>query len=274
MHSVSPHLKAATDFIQSKTSVSPKAAIVLGSGLGAFAAEIDEPLEIQAADIPGSSVSTVSGHAGKWIFGSIEKKPVVALQGRVHVYEGYALEQVTFAIQLLANLEVQYLIVTNAAGGLNRQFRAGDLMLINDHINLMFDNPLIGINDNALGPRFPDMSQPYDRNLQKIAKEAAMDLSIPLHSGILGGLKGPTYETAAEVRMMQLLGADAGTMSTVPEVIVAVFRGLRVLGISCITNQGTGMTSCKLSHDEVTVVADMVQNKFSRLIREIIIRID
>ena len=169
---------------------------------------------------------------------------------------------------------MRYLIITNAAGGLNRNFRPGDLMLITDHVNLMFDNPLIGENADESGPRFPDMSQPYDIGLQHIAIECAREHSIPLQKGVLGALKGPTYETAAEVRMMQRLGADAGTMSTVPEVITAVYRGLRILGISCITNPGTGMTSERLSHDDVTEVADMVKSKFTRLISAIVTRVE
>ncbi|MCH8955124.1 purine-nucleoside phosphorylase [candidate division KSB1 bacterium] len=264
-------LDEAVNYIRSKTEAAPKLAIILGSGLGPFAEEIQNGTGISTSSIPNYPPSTVEGHAGKWIFGDIEGKTILAMKGRVHSYEGYPLQKVTFPLQLMAQMGIEKLIVTNAAGGHNPRFTPGDLMLITDHINLMFDNPLIG--PNELGPRFPDMCEPYDAELIALAEKAALDLGIKLQKGVLAALKGPTYETAAEVKMLQRLGADAGTMSTVPEVIAAVSRGIKVLGISCITNLGTGMSPEKLSHDEVTEVADMVKDKFSRLIREIISRI-
>ncbi len=264
-------LDEAVNYIRSKTEAAPKLAIILGSGLGPFAEEIQNGTGISTSSIPNYPPSTVEGHAGKWIFGDIEGKTILAMKGRVHSYEGYPLQKVTFPLQVMAQLGIEKLIVTNAAGGHNPRFSPGDLMLITDHINFMFDNPLIG--PNELGPRFPDMCEPYDTELIELAEKTALDLGIKLQKGVLAALKGPTYETAAEVKMLQRLGADAGTMSTVPEVIAAVSRGIKVLGMSCITNLGTGMSLDKLSHDEVTEVADMVKDKFSRLIREIISRI-
>lgn len=265
-------LTAAREYIRAQTRASPKLAIILGSGLGPFADELENRTEVLTSDIPNYPVSTVSGHAGKWIFGDLAGKSILAQQGRVHSYEGYSLQQVTFPVHLMADLGIGTLIVTNAAGGHNRHYRPGDLMLITDHLNLMFDNPLIGPNDDSRGPRFPDMSQPYDSELMALAEEIALQSGIKLRKGVLTALKGPTYETAAEVRMIQRFGGDAGTMSTVPEVIAAAHRGLRVLGISCITNLGTGLSAERLSHDDVTHVAHRVRDKFTRLVREIVIK--
>ncbi|MFQ5750382.1 MAG: purine-nucleoside phosphorylase [bacterium] len=264
------YVEESITFIQSQTEERPGIAIILGSGLGPFADELRNKTVIETASIPHYPVSTVEGHAGKWVFGEIEDKKILAVQGRVHVYEGYTLPQVTYPVHLMAELGVQYLIVTNAAGGLNPKFSPGDLMLIADHINLMFDNPLSGPNDQSLGPRFPDMSEPYSRQLMDLVEKTALELGIKLQEGVLAASKGPTYESAAEIRMMQRLGGDAGTMSTVPEVITAVYRGLKVLGISCITNMATGLSHKKLSHDEVTEVADLVKEKFSRLLKAVI----
>jgi len=273
MQELTHQLKTALSFVESHVTSPPQIGIILGSGLGPFADQVENATELATATIPHYPVSTVPGHAGKWIFGDIAGTHVLAVQGRIHSYEGYQVSKVSFPVHLMAELGIRTLIVTNAAGGLNRQFQPGDLMLITDQINMMFDNPLVGENEDALGPRFPDMSQPYDRDLMLLAEQTALDLGIRLQKGVLGVMKGPTYETAAEVRMMQFLGADAGSMSTVPEVITAVYRGMRVLGISCITNPGTGMSPNKLTHDEVTEVADFVKHKFTKLIREIICRI-
>ncbi len=268
------NLQEALSFIKSKTENKPKIALILGSGLGPFASEIENAAIIPTESIPHYPVSTVSGHAGKWIFGEISGKSVLALKGRIHSYEGYPFKTVVFPIHLMAELGIKTLIVTNAAGGLNPHFTPGDLMVICDHINLMFDNPLFGKNEDTAGPRFPDMSEPYTQRLIELAEKTALESGIRVKKGVLCGLKGPTYETAAEIKMMQKFGADAGTMSTVPEVITAVYRGFEVLGISCITNLATGMSTEKLSHDEVTEVADMVKDKFSHLIREIILRLE
>jgi purine-nucleoside phosphorylase len=273
MSATNRKLAAATEYLKRRLTSRPQIAVVLGSGLGAFADILESQLVIPAAEIPDYPVSTVSGHAGKWIVGKIGDRDILVLQGRVHGYEGYALAEVVLPIHLIANLGVRVLVLTNAAGGLNRRFHPGDLMLITDQINLMLANPLVGQHDDSLGPRFPDMSQPYSSDLQEVARNVAQDLGIVLRRGVLGALRGPTYETAAEVRMMQCIGVDASTMSTVPEVITAVYRGLRVLGISCITNVATGMSEHKLSHDEVTRVADQVRRKFTRLLVEILHRV-
>jgi purine-nucleoside phosphorylase len=267
-------LQESLAFVRAKTQAAPKIGIILGSGLGPFADELQNKTVIETTAIPHYPRSTVEGHAGKLVFGEIAAKKILALQGRVHSYEGYPLQQVTYSVHLMAEIGVKNLIVTNAAGGINLHFKPGDLMLIVDHINLMFDNPLIGVNDDELGPRFPDMSEPYNRELIKLAEETALDLGIKLQKGVLAALKGPTYESAAEIRMMRFLGGDAGTMSTVPEVIAAVYRGMKILGISCITNLATGMSDKKLSHHEVTEVAELVKGKFSRLIKAIVGRMD
>lgn len=268
------HIKDAVDFIRSKTKETPETGIILGSGFGAFAEELKNRTVIKTSTIPDYPVSTVAGHAGQLVFGELEGAKILALQGRVHAYEGYSLKEVTFPVHLMAELGVKNLIVTNAAGGLNPNFEPGDLMLIVDHINLMFDNPLVGANDRGLGPRFPDMSAPYDFQLIELADKTALELGIRLQKGVLVASKGPSYETAAEVRMFQRLGGDAGTMSTVPEVIAAVYRRIKVLGISCITNLATGLSGNKLSHDEVTEVAERVKEKFLRLIREIVLKME
>lgn len=266
-------LQESLNFIRTKTAVTPHIGIILGSGLGPFADEIDQKAVIKTETIPHYPKSTVAGHAGKLVFGEISGKQILVLQGRVHSYEGYPLQQVTYSVHLMAELGIRQLIITNAAGGLNRNFVAGDLMIIEDHINLMFANPLFGPNDRRLGPRWPDMCEPYSHRLIQLAESAAQKLNIKMQKGVLAAMRGPMYETAAEIRMVQRFGGDAGTMSTVPEVITAVYRGIEVLGISCITNLATGLSDKKLSHDEVTEVADLVKGKFSKLIREIIQRL-
>lgn len=266
-------LKESVAFIRSKIEDRPNIGIILGSGLGPFAEEPKNRKIIETSSIPYYPVSTVEGHAGKLLFGELEGSRILALQGRVHAYEGYSVQEVTYPVHLMAELGIRYLIVTNAAGGINPSFKPGDLMLIVDHINLMFDNPLIGANEERLGPRFPDMSEPYDFQLIELAERAALDLGIRLQKGVLVASKGPSYESAAEVRMFQRLGGDAGTMSTVPDVITAVYRGMKVLGISCITNLATGLVDKKLSHDEVIQVTENVKDKFSRLLRAIIRKI-
>jgi purine-nucleoside phosphorylase len=263
-------LREAKEFILSRQPYAPKLAIILGSGLGTFADAIQQELVIPTRDIPHYPISTVSGHAGRWIFGVIAGKKIIALAGRVHTYEGYPISRVAFPVHLLAELGVSRLIVTNAAGGLNRQFVPGELMLIDDHINLMFANPLRGQHNKNWGARWPDMYQPYDRGLQDIALQVAQELKITLRRGVLVASKGPSYETAAEVRMFQRLGGDAATMSTVPEVLAAVSRGMNVLGISCITNLCTGLTPHKLDHSEVTEVANRISARFAELVREIV----
>lgn len=263
-------LQEAQEFLNKRVKRFPKIAVILGSGLGNFANELTDTVEIPTRDIPNYPVSTVQGHAGRWVFGNVSGKYILAMKGRVHFYEGYPMQQVVFPTHLMANIGIQTLVVTNASGGVNPLFRPGDLMLIEDQINLFFTNPLIGQEASALGPRFPDMSQPYNKELMALARHVAQEEGIPLRTGVLVGSRGPTYETAAEIRMFQRLGGDAATMSTVPEVIAANQRGLRVLGISCITNLATGLSAQPLTHEEVTLVADQVQEKFHHLVKAIL----
>ncbi len=263
-------LKEAKSFLEQHIREFPKIGIILGSGLGNFAEELSDAIEIPTKNIPHYPVSTVSGHAGKWVFGKVSGKYVLAMRGRVHFYEGYPMRQVVFPTHLMGELGVGTLLVTNASGGINPLFRPGDLMLIEDHLNLFFTNPLIGKEESEFGSRFADMSHPYDPELMRLAERVAAEQKIYLQKGVLVGSRGPTYETAAEIRMFQRLGGDAATMSTVPEVIAANHRGMRVLGISCITNMATGLSVQPLSHKEVTIVADQVTGKFHRLVKSII----
>ncbi|EUJ32909.1 purine nucleoside phosphorylase [Listeria floridensis FSL S10-1187] len=251
----------------------PKIGLILGSGLGVLADEIKNPIKLSYEDVPHFPVSTVSGHAGQFVFGELEQKEVVAMQGRFHFYEGYSMQDVTFPIRVMKQLGVETLIVTNAAGGVNELFHAGDLMLISDHINFTGNNPLIGKNEDTFGPRFPDMSEAYNLELREMARKIAQDLEIEICEGVYAGFSGPTYETPAEIRMMRTLGADAVGMSTVPEVIVANHAGMRVLGISCITNMAAGILDQPLSHDEVIETTDRVQQTFLTYVRDIIRKI-
>jgi len=265
-----PLLQQAAAFIKEKISVLPQLAAILGSGLGPIADTAQNNTIIPTNTIPGYPVSTVSGHAGRWVFGEIEGKKILLMQGRVHTYEGYPISHVTFPVHLMAALGIKKLIVTNASGGVNPLINSGDLMLIDDQINLMFASPLRGQHQRKWGPRWPDMSEPYNRELQNIAMKVAMELQIPLRRGVLLAAKGPSYESAAEVQMARLIGADALTMSTVPEVIAAVYRRMQVLGISCVTNLATGLTNQKLDHTEVTETANRISATFAKLMRSII----
>lgn len=263
-------LKAAAASVRSKTKVRPQLALILGSGLGALAAEIKADVTVPYADIPHFPQSTVEGHASRLVVGHLEGKPVVAMQGRVHHYEGYAMADVVFPLRVMRMLGAKTLIVSNAAGGVNRHWQAGDLMLIADHINLTGANPLMGANDPELGPRFPDMLQAYDRGLIAVAERAALAEGITIRKGVYLGLAGPNYETAAEYRMIALLGADAVGMSTVPEVIAARHMGMRVLGISAITDLHTGESAEPTSHEVVIAVAKQIEPKFVRLVKRIV----
>lgn len=230
-------IEEAAQAIRSRCALKPEVGIVLGTGLSGLADRIQDAKTISYSDIPHFPTSTVDGHAGELVLGTLAGRPVVALSGRFHVYEGYTLKQVTFPIRVAKALGIGTLIVSNAAGGLNPQFRAGDLMVITDHINFMGDNPLIGPNDERLGPRFPDMSEPYSRGLIELAESVALSKGVGLRRGVYLACPGPSLETAAEYRFMRMIGADAVGMSTVPEVIVAVHGGLKVLGFSAITDE-------------------------------------
>lgn len=244
--------------------------IILGSGLGEYVEALEERRSMAYEDIPSFPVSTVEGHAGRWHTGKLQGRPVCMMQGRFHAYEGYDLQEVTLPVRVMSKLGVTTLIVTNAAGGVNTSFQPGDLMLINDFINLAGKNPLNGPNLSEFGPRFPDMTYAYDRELQMLAKKTAEELDIELRQGIYCWLNGPTYETPAEIRMTRILGADAVGMSTVPETIVARHCAMRVLGISCITNMAAGILDQPLNHAEVMETGARVKNTFEKLISGII----
>ena len=251
-------------------SVEPRVAVVLGSGLGGFADDFEDAVRIPYQEIPGFPRSTVVGHEGRLIAGKIDSVPVLAMQGRVHYYEGYSLEEVTFAVRTFGLLGVKTLVLTNAAGGINVQLTQGALMVISDHLNLMGVNPLRGANDERFGPRFPDMSAVYSHELQELVIDEAKAIGVEVRRGIYGALSGPSYETPAEIHLLRNLGADAVGMSTVPEAIVARHMGLEVLGISCITNMAAGISDEPINHEEVMATGDRVRETFAELLRRVI----
>ena len=269
-NTLSRMIEDTISYIKERASESPTIGLILGSGLGVLADEIKDRTVIPYEDIPHFPKSTVEGHVGQLVIGKLGNKTVVAMQGRFHFYEGYSLKEVTFPVRVMKNLGVEKLIVTNAAGGVNTTYTPGDLMLINDHINLMGTNPLIGSNAHEYGPRFPDMSEAYNKDLRKLAKEVAQSQGFTFKEGVYVGLTGPSYETPAEIRYLRAIGVDAVGMSTVPEVIVANHSGIKVLGISCITNMAAGILEVKLSHDEVMETAEAIKERFLSLVREII----
>ena len=260
----------ATRIIRSRISIEPRIAIVLGSGLGGFADDFDESVSIPYEEIPGFVRSTAQGHAGRLVIGKVDSVPVLAMQGRVHYYEGYSLEEVTFPVRTFGLLGIKTLILTNAAGGVNVQLTQGALMVISDHVNLMGVNPLRGANDERFGPRFPDMTAVYSPELQELVIEEARAINVELRRGIYGGLSGPSYETPAEIHLLRNLGADAVGMSTVPEAIVARHMGIEVLGISCITNMAAGISDEPINHEEVMATGDRVRETFTELLQRVI----
>jgi purine-nucleoside phosphorylase len=259
-------------FLKSRIKQSPKTAIILGTGLGALAKEIDILDEIPYDQIPHFPISTVEGHSGKWIIGKLGGKDILAMQGRFHYYEGYNMQQVTFPIRVMKALGIETLYVSNAAGGMNDAFHIGDLMLISDHINLFPEHPLRGRNDNRLGPRFPDMSEAYSPRLRTIAQNIALEKGITLREGVYVGTSGPTYETPAEYAYFKSIGGDAVGMSTVPEVIVARHSGMEVFAISVITDLGIKGKIIEVSHEEVQRAANEAQPKMTTIMRELIQR--
>ncbi len=265
-------VERAAQTIRDRSPFEPRVALVLGSGLGDFANEFQEAVAIPYQEIPGFKVSTVEGHAGRLVIAKVEDVPVLAMQGRVHFYEGYSLDEVTFPIRTFKLAGIKTVVLTNAAGGIDVQLRQGALMLIRDHLNLMGANPLRGPNDARLGPRFPDMSDVYSRTLQEIAVAEAGALGIELRRGIYAALTGPSYETPAEIQMLRGLGADAVGMSTVPEAIVARHMGMDVLGISCITNMAAGLGNEPINHEEVVEIGKQVRSTFTQLLRRVIVR--
>lgn len=253
----------------------PRFGLVLGSGLGFFADKrLRDPIRIPYVEIPGFPVSTVEGHAGQFVAGWVGKVPVLCMQGRFHYYEGYDLSEVTLPIRLMIELGIGSLFLTNAAGGINPSMPAGTLMLIEDHINMLGSNPLRGPNDDSIGPRFPDMTEAWDTEYRKVALDVAESLGIELARGVYLGISGPSFETPAEIRAFRVLGADAVGMSTVPECIVARHAGIRVVGISCITNAAAGMSGGPLTHEEVGETASRVQLPFANLVEAIIEKLD
>ena len=258
--------------VRKKTDFVPKAAIVLGSGLGDYAEAVRVEYELPYGEIEGYPVSTVPGHAGKFIFGFIDDIPVVCMKGRVHYYEGYPVSDVVLPTRLMKLMGAQILFLTNAAGGVNTSFHAGDLMLIRDHISVFAPNPLIGANIDELGVRFPDMSTIYDRKLQQLIRGTARENGIYLQEGVYAQLTGPSFESPAEIRMMRTLGCDAVGMSTVVEAIAANHMGMRICGISCISNLAAGMTANPLTHEEVQEAADMAAPNFKKLVTETVKR--
>ena len=263
----------AARVIRARTKLEPRIALVLGSGLGGFADEFDEAVGIPYEEIPGFKRSTAQGHAGRLVIGKVDEVPVLAMQGRVHYYEGYSLEEVTFPIRTFKLLGVKTLILTNASGGINVELSQGTLMVISDHVNLMGDNPLRGPNDDRFGPRFPDMTAVYSHELQALVVEEAKAIGVEVRRGIYGALSGPSYETPAEIHLLRGLGADAVGMSTVPESIVARHMGLEVLGISCITNMAAGISDAPINHEEVMATGNRVRETFTQLLRRVVNRV-
>jgi purine-nucleoside phosphorylase len=264
---------AAVAAIRSRSTASPDVAIILGTGLGALGREIAVEVSIDYAEIPGFPLSTVESHSGRLLFGTLGGKPVVAMQGRFHRYEGYSLQEVAFPVRVMRALGARTLIVSNACGVMNPLWDKGELMLIGDHINLLGDNPLIGPNDDALGPRFPDMSQPYDAELRAIAREVAVKARIVLREGVYVAVTGPNLETRAEYRMLRNAGADVVGMSTVPEVIVAVHAGMRVLGISILTDRCLPDELEPASVEEIIAVASRAEPQLTTLVRGVLERL-
>ncbi|HKL31675.1 MAG TPA: purine-nucleoside phosphorylase [Tangfeifania sp.] len=263
-------IKATASFIKEKINASPEIGIILGTGLGGLAKEIEILESIPYNEIPDFPVSTVEGHAGRLIYGKLGNKEVLAMQGRFHYYEGYSMKELTFPVRVMKFVGVTHLFVSNASGGLNPEWHVGDIVLINDHINFFTEHPLHGKNENELGPRFPDMSKVYDERLRNKAKLIAIESNIVVKEGVYVGVQGPTFETPAEYKMFRILGGDVIGMSTVPEVIVARHMGIRVFGISIITDSGVPGEIVEISHEEVQKVAMKAEPKMTRIMKELI----
>lgn len=264
------NVKKSVDYIKSKIGDIPEIALILGSGLGNFGENIENPIYIPYSEIPGFVTSTAPGHKGQLIIGKVSGKTVLCMQGRFHFYEGYSPSEVTYPIRVMSKLGIKKLIVTNAAGGLKTEYTPGDLMIINDHINFMKINPLVGKNEEDFGPRFQDMTYGYDLDMINIIKAVSKELNINIQEGVYVGTTGPSFETPSEIRMFQGMGGSAVGMSTVPEVIVANHCGMKVSGISCITNMGAGMLDQPITEEEVIIVAGEVSEKFTTLVKKII----
>lgn len=266
-------MKDAVAYIRSKTDRQPRIAVVLGSGLGAFADVLSDRIEVPYTEIPGWPASTAVGHAGKLVFGKLGHLDVAVMAGRNHFYEGYTAAQVTLGVRVFHQLGVRSIVFTNAAGGINLGYSQGLLVLLYDHINLQGFNPLIGPNDDTLGPRFPDMSEAYSAEYRAVAHQVAAQLGIQLGDGVYAALSGPSYETPAEIRYLRTIGADLVGMSTVPEVIVANYLGMRVLAISCVTNMAAGILPQKINHEEVLETGRQVRGTLVRLLKALLPRL-
>ena len=274
MISLKQKVNESVEFILNRIKIKPGIAIILGTGLGGLVKEIKEKEIVPYSDIPHFPVSTVKGHYGNLVFGKLGSKNVVAMQGRFHYYEGYSLAEVTFPVRVMKILGANTIIISNAAGGMNRYFKRGDLMIINDHISLFYGNPLIGKNEEEFGPRFPDMSQAYNHHLIEIALKVSLEEKIKLHQGIYVGVTGPTLETPAEYRLLIAAGADAVGMSTVPEVIVANHMGMKVMGISCITDIAIDGIVKEIQLGEILKAASEAEPKMSRIVKKVVEEID
>ncbi|MGE0042097.1 MAG: purine-nucleoside phosphorylase [Vicinamibacterales bacterium] len=264
------HVTEATEWLRAHGFGGGEAAVVLGSGLGAFAERLEDAFSVPYRDIPHWPQASVVGHAGRLVGGLAAGRRVIALSGRAHFYEGHSLDTVTFGIRVLGRLGIPQVVLTNAAGGINTRFAEGVLMVIDDHINLLGSNPLVGPNDDRFGPRFPDMSEIYSRRLRDAADQAAADIDLAIEHGVYVAVHGPSYETPAEIRAFRTLGADAVGMSTVPEAIVARHMGMEVLGISCITNMAAGVLPAPLRHEEVMATTTRVRERFIALLEGIL----
>ena len=262
--------ESAAAFLLSQTKLRPRIGLVLGSGLGSFAEDLTQATKIPYVQIPAFPRSTAIGHAGQMVIGLADNLPVAAMQGRVHLYEGYSASEVTFPIRVFSRMGIRAVILTNAAGGINVDYNQGALVVIRDHINLQGQNPLLGPNDERFGPRFPDMTHAYFKSYREIALAAAQKLGKPVHEGIYAALLGPSYETPAEIRYLRTIGADLVGMSTVPEVIAARHMGMKVLAISCVTNMAAGIVDKPLNHEEVLATAERVRGDFVALLRGVI----
>jgi purine-nucleoside phosphorylase len=267
-------IEAATSFLRERVTALPRVGVVLGSGLGAFAEELECRNEISYEQIPGWPVSTAVGHAGKLVFGQLSGVPVAVMAGRAHLYEGYTQAQVTLGVRVLGKLGVKGIVFTNAAGGINLSYERGALVLVTDHINLQGTNPLAGPNDDSLGPRFPDMSEAYSARYREVARQVASEQGIELAEGVYAGLLGPSYETPAEIRYLRAIGADLVGMSTVPEVIVANHMGIRALAISCVTNMAAGILPQKINHEEVLETGRQVRGTLVKLLKGLLPRLE
>jgi len=267
-------IEEAKRLLESRTSLRPSVGVVLGSGLGAFADELSERTDIPYAEIPGWPGSTAVGHAGKLVIGKLGELAVAVMAGRAHLYEGYTPAQVTFGVRVLGRLGVRSMVFTNAAGGINLTLEQGGLVLISDHINLQGVNPLTGPNDDSLGPRFPDMSEAYSRAYRDAARQVAVELCVPISEGVYAAMPGPSYETPAEIRYLRTIGADVVGMSTVLEAIVANHMGIKVLGISCVTNMAAGILPQRIHHEEVLETGAQVRDTLVRFLKTLLPRLE